>query len=292
MGLYQGIFESADGGAYVNLRDNLGVGITSTTISGKQALDVNIASTISVGVVDESTFTYGTSTFLAGGGVYNTSIVALTSGQQGAFSVTAQRDLRVNLRTSAGVELGNSLTNKIFVQPTDGTNSQGFTAASEAKVDLTSSAAFGSATGGTAATSSDLVGGIYSGSAPTLTSGEQASLQLDVNANLKTSDINSAALLALTKSATGTVTAVTVSTSTGSLLASNTARKGWSVYNIYNKIIYVTTGATSSLAAFTFAVIPNQFYESKEGLIYTGALSVIGATGITGSSLAMVTEYT
>lgn len=292
MGLYQGIFESADGGAYVNLRDNLGTGITSTTISSKQALDVNIASTLSVGVVDESTFTYGTSTFLAGGGVFNSSIVALTSGQSGAFSVTAQRDLRVNLRTSAGVELGNLLTTKIFVQPTDGTNLQGYTAASEAKVDVTSAASFGSATGGTAAANSELSGGIYNASAPTLTNGQQASIQLDVNGNTKTSDINTAALLALMKSALGTPTQVTVTTSTGTLLGSNTARKGWSVQNTYNKTIYVTTGATSSLSGFTVAVIPNQFYESKEGLIYTGALSVIGATGITGSGLAMVTEYT
>jgi fibronectin-binding autotransporter adhesin len=45
----------------------------------------------------------------------------------------------------------------------------------------------GSATGGTAASKSDLVGGVYNSSAPTLTNGQQASLQLDSSGNLKIS---------------------------------------------------------------------------------------------------------
>lgn len=44
----------------------------------------------------------------------------------------------------------------------------------------------GSSTGGTAASKSSLSGGIYNSSAPTLTTGQQASLQLDVNGQLKT----------------------------------------------------------------------------------------------------------
>lgn len=43
----------------------------------------------------------------------------------------------------------------------------------------------GSATGGTAATASQLDGGIYNSSAPTLTTGQQAALQLDVNGQLR-----------------------------------------------------------------------------------------------------------
>jgi hypothetical protein len=43
----------------------------------------------------------------------------------------------------------------------------------------------GSVTGGTAGTYSSLAGGQYNSSAPTLTTGQQAALQLDVNGNLK-----------------------------------------------------------------------------------------------------------
>src|SRR5271154_2709634 len=44
--------------------------------------------------------------------------------------------------------------------------------------------ASGSATGGTAANFSELAGGIYHTAPPTLTNGQQASLQLDVNGRL------------------------------------------------------------------------------------------------------------
>lgn len=43
----------------------------------------------------------------------------------------------------------------------------------------------GSKAGGTAATSSELVGGVYNSSAPALTTGQQASAQLDASGNLK-----------------------------------------------------------------------------------------------------------
>lgn len=119
MGLYQGILESSDGGAFVNLRDAAGTGLTSTLISSKQALDVNVANSISVGVADETAFTYGTSTFLPVGGVFNSSITALTSGQSGAVSLTAQRAVWSNLRNSSGTELGNSSGTALFVQDTN-----------------------------------------------------------------------------------------------------------------------------------------------------------------------------
>lgn len=178
---------NSDGTIDSRIYDTAGNGLTSTTVTTHQALDVNVVAGSSSGAVaDESTFTYGTSMQTPVGAVFNSSITALTSGQSGVLSCTAQRDLRVNLRTSAGAELGNSAADKLFVQPTDGTNNQAFTAAGEAKVDITASAAFGSASGGTAGTVSDLVGGIYNSSAPTLTNGQQASLQLDVKGNLNT----------------------------------------------------------------------------------------------------------
>jgi hypothetical protein len=127
---------SASGALTVEIKDSSGNSLNSTS----NALNVFVTNTIpvTIGVADESSFTYGTSFQQVVGGVYNSSITQLTSGQQGALSVTSYRDLRVNLRSSAGVELGNSNADGLFVRPGDGTNSQAYTAAGEAKIDLTS----------------------------------------------------------------------------------------------------------------------------------------------------------
>lgn len=114
MGLFQTIREDAGFNAFVNVNDTLGQGITSTNIAGKQGLDVNVISSMTVGVADESSFSYGVSTFLPVGGVYNTAITALTAGQSGAHSLTAFRDQRVNLRNSSGTEIGNVSTSPVF----------------------------------------------------------------------------------------------------------------------------------------------------------------------------------
>lgn len=53
-------------------------------------------------------------------------------------------------------------------------------------LDSTQVGALGTASPGTAATKSELVGGIYNSSPPTLTTGQQASLQFDINGNVKT----------------------------------------------------------------------------------------------------------
>lgn len=117
MGISQSLLTSSDLGTYVNTRDGGGTNITSTNVAGKQGLDVNVISSMgSVGVADQSPFTYGVSNFLSVGGVYNTSITALTAGEQGAASLTAFRGVHSNLRDSSGNELGNLSTNALFVQ--------------------------------------------------------------------------------------------------------------------------------------------------------------------------------
>ena len=57
---------------------------------------------------DESAFTFGTTSQTPTGGVFQTTATSnpLTTGQMGAFQVTANRALFTNLRTSAGVETG------------------------------------------------------------------------------------------------------------------------------------------------------------------------------------------
>lgn len=189
----QGLAVDASGRIIAKIEDSAGNNLNSHS----NALDVYVTNPISVttGVADESAFTYGTSLQLPIGGVYNSSITPLTSGQSGVMSLTPNRDLRVNLRTAAGAELGNSAADKLFVQSTDGTNSQVFTAAGEAKVDMTASAAFGSVSGGTAGSLSDLVGGIYNTALPTLTNGQQAAFQLDSSGRLIIAPLSSASVV-------------------------------------------------------------------------------------------------
>src|SRR6185312_10265526 len=51
---------------------------------------------------DEAAWTAGTTLFNPGGGVFNDSAAALTSGQQGTFRMTPQRAQHVNLRNNSG----------------------------------------------------------------------------------------------------------------------------------------------------------------------------------------------
>ena len=78
----------------------------------------------------------------------------------------------------------------------------------------------GSATGGTAGTSSMLAGGIYNSSAPTLTTGQQAALQFDVNGNLKVTP-STTPKAPVNLNASGSAAAATVSTVTTLTAPSN-----------------------------------------------------------------------
>lgn len=70
-----------------------------------------ITGSLSVGgTVDEATFTAGVSTFSSSGGVFNDSIAALSSGQQGAHRLTPNRADHVNLRNNSGTEIGTATT--------------------------------------------------------------------------------------------------------------------------------------------------------------------------------------
>lgn len=72
-----------------------GTALTSTLVSAKQALDVNIAGGVDIGIADKTTYTYGTTAFQPVGGVYQETSPSLTSGQSGAFRVNANRNLQV-----------------------------------------------------------------------------------------------------------------------------------------------------------------------------------------------------
>ena len=171
-------------GAY--LRDSLGQLITSTAVTGgHQAIDVNVVQSVgsSSGTTDNSAFTVSVSSFQPDGGVYNDSLAALTSGQEAMARYTAYRGQHINLRTNAGVEIGSASGAPLFVsaavsnfpatQPVSGTVSLGAGAAAIGSVSVSNFP------------TSQVAYGTYNSTAPTLTTGNSASLQLDVNGNLK-----------------------------------------------------------------------------------------------------------
>ncbi len=87
-----------------------------------------------------------------------------------------------------------------------------------------------------------------------------------------------------TPSSIATTTTVTVGTAATQLLAANTNRKGFSVFNNSNRTMYLGTGNTVSATANFFAVVPaNTLYEWSLATLYTGAIFAI-ANGAGASS--------
>lgn len=79
-----------------------------------------------------------------------------------------------------------------------------------------------------------------------------------------------------TPSNNATITTLTVGTSASQVLAANTPRKGFSVYNNSNRLIYLGTTASVSITSGFFAIIPaNSLYEWSLQTMYTGAVFAI-----------------
>lgn len=163
----------AAGKIFSKLCDTAGTGITSQANGLQQALDVGIC--------------------VSGVQIDPRSIRALTSSDV----VTANQ--------GAPAVIGNAW----YVKPTDGTNSQLYTAAGEATVSITQPLPAGTNTigsvnqgtspwitkdqsdgpvaPGTVAAFSSLIGGQYNSTLPTLTNGQQAAMQVDASGRLLTS---------------------------------------------------------------------------------------------------------
>lgn len=112
---------------------------------------------------------------------------------------------------------------------------------------ITSDLADGSPSGGTAATKSALAGGIYNSTPPTLTNGQQASLQLDSSGNLLV-DLAKPLVVNVEISPPDSSVKnsdVAVTNSAAKLLSAElAARKNMFIYNNSNKPIYVGKDAT------------------------------------------------
>lgn len=217
--------------------------VAPTLTTGQQAslqgdaagnLKVNIAAgSIDVGVVDKSSFTYGTSIFQPVGGVFQDTAPTLSSGTSGAARLTTNRAIHTNLRTSGGVEITAQVNgsqealdvgiNVAGVQ-VDPRQIRALTSADVVSVVqstspwVTKDQSDGSVTAGTAASFSQLSGGVFNTILPTLTTGQQVATQLDSSGRLIISPLTSSSVVTVSNLPTtvdtnyGTVGASTLRT--------------------------------------------------------------------------------
>lgn len=93
-----------------------------------------------------------------------------------------------------------------------------------------------------------------------------------------------------TTSGTGTVTSVNDSASSQTLLAANSSRKGFTIFNDSTEILYVKFGATASTTSYAVKMQPGDYYEALAGTLYTGIIDGIWANNASGA--ARITEFT
>jgi hypothetical protein len=149
-----------------------------TDINGN--LKVNVVSGGGGGGGGGSSSAFGSAFPLTG-----TAIGATSGGNMVAVAADGSNNLNVDLKTALPVG-----ANVIGGVTQSGTWT--ISLPSGAATAANQTAVQGSASGGGAATTSQLGGGIYNSSAPTLSSGQQASLQLDAAGNLRVDTVSSA----------------------------------------------------------------------------------------------------
>jgi hypothetical protein len=133
-----------------------------------------------------------------------------------------------------------------------------------------------------AATNFGVLPALANAADPSNSEGNQTLVSLDLAGYLRVRQI---------RSATGTVTSTAASTSSTSILASNTARKGATIVNSSTSIVYINMGATATSSAYTVPMnaagaVPS-YYEVPFG--YTGAINAIW---VAANGNAIVTEFT
>ena len=91
-------------------------------------------------------------------------------------------------------------------------------------------------------------------------------------------------------SSTGTNSSVAGTTSASTtILASNTARVGASIFNDSTAVLYLSRGATCATTNYSVQVQPGGFYELPETNVYTGVITGVWASAV---GNARVTEDT
>jgi hypothetical protein len=211
-----------------------------STETGGGGSDVTIVSSPTFGAVTPGVA--GTKSDLVGA-IYESGGVTLTNGQQAALQLDSAGNLKVNVEAGGG---GGS-------------------------VSITTAPTYGAVSPGTAATDSELVGGIYESGGVTLTNGQQAAVQMDSVGNVKVTDYVSGSI---------TTNQTTVGSGSASHLISAGTQHGALIINT-SATVTVYLGGTSGVTSSTgFPLPPGATFNADKfnGDIY----------GITASSTALV----
>ncbi len=128
---------------------------------------------------------------------------------------------------------------------------------------------------------------IATAAAPSYSEGATEDLSMDLHGGLRALLMSAAGAALVTAPTASAVTSVAGSASSVTILASNSARLGFSVYNDSSAILYLkaNSGAASS-SSYTSQVPAGGYFEDPYG--YTGEITGIWASA-TGN--ARVTEY-
>lgn len=102
-------------------------------------------------------------------------------------------------------------------------------------------------------------------------------------------DRNGATVQATRPCTSGGAANVASSATNVTLLASNTARRGFTIWNDSTQILFVKMGATASATSYHFQMIAGAYYESPAGFLYTGIIDGIWASA---NGNARVGEFT
>jgi len=311
-------------GGYISsqLYDSVGTGITSTGA----ALDINIKT----GSIANTSFqaTQATAANL------NATVVQPTAGNLNATVVQATAaNLNATVIGTVSVNALPTGTNTIgSVKVTDGTNTSAVKAASTAPAATdtalvvsvspnSADPALGTVAAGTAAAKSYLTGGVFNTALPTLTTGQQAAIQLDASgrqilgtsnatigaakvtdgtntavvqgASTQASTADAALTVTLSpnqcKAASATLTNVAASVTTVTVLALNISRKHAVFFNDSTSICYLKFGSAASTSSYTVQMAANSYYELPTFYMYNGILAGIW---IAASGNMRVTELT
>jgi hypothetical protein len=211
--------------------------IWSTEVGGV-ASDVTIVSSPTFGAVGPGVA--GTKSDLVGG-VYESGGVTLTNGQQAALQLDSAGNLKVNASS----------------------------------VSITTAPTYGAVSPGTAATDSELVGGIYESAGITLANGQQAATQMDSVGNVKVTDYVSGSI---------STSQTTVGSGSTSHLISAGTQHGALIINTSATVTVYLGGSSGVTSSTGFPLPPGATFNADKfnGDIY----------GITASSTALVGAVT
>ncbi len=92
----------------------------------------------------------------------------------------------------------------------------------------------------------------------------------------------------ITRGTTGATTSVAGSTSSVTLLASNSARKGFTIFNDSTSVLYVKLGSTSSSTSFMIKMSKDDFFQ-YDSQVYTG---IVTGIWVSATGNARITEVT